>query len=73
MKKFMVLTLENAAFPTTVNSRQKVDVPVGCPVKLLVAHEVLQVDVSDDTTGVFTRTTTSTTSSSPPGNLTLNT
>ena len=67
MKKFnvfKVLTLENAAFSTSVVSRQKVDVPVRRPVKLLVAHEVLQMDMLDDPTSVFTQI------SSLPGNLT---
>ena len=54
-------TLENAALATAVNSCEKVDVPVRTPVELLVAHEVPQVDVLDDSTGVIL---------SLPGNLT---
>ena len=61
---FKDLTLENAAFSASVVSRQKVDVSVRRPVKLLVAHEVLQMDMLDDPTSVFTQI------SSLPGNLT---
>ena len=44
--------MENAALSAAVDSRQEVDVLAWTPVKLLVAHEVLQVDVEDDPGGV---------------------
>ena len=50
---FIVLTLENAALPTAVNPREKVDVPVRTPVELLVAHEVPQLEALDDPEGVI--------------------
>ena len=44
--------MENAALSAAVDSRQEVDILAWTPVELLVAHEVLQVDVEDDPGGV---------------------